>query len=101
LVAGLITAITVYQTAKPEEKLGIVGLDVPSKHDILQVERMNGKAGLAANDFLNWFYGLWQGRELGDTILFLSIAGFCGCLYLAHLKTDYPPAEKPRSDEDN
>jgi hypothetical protein len=102
LSAGLIAAVMVYRTAQPEEKLGIVGLDIPSKHDQLQTERLNGKAGLAANDFLEWYGSLWHGRKLGDTLLFLSLAGCAGCFYLAHIKTDLPVADETvKQDPDN
>jgi len=101
LATGLLAAVLVYRTSQSEEKLGILGLDIPSKHDLLQTERMGGKAGIAANEFTEWFQSLWHGRKLGDTLLVLSIAGFCGCFYLAHLKTDLPPTDDPTKENND
>src|SRR2546430_10298885 len=95
LAFGLLAAVQVYRTATPEEKLGIVGLDIASKRDVLQTEKMGGKAGIAANELTDWFSSLWHGRRLGDTLLVLSLAGCAGCFYVAHLKTDLPPNDDP------
>src|ERR1700746_1881511 len=82
LVGGLAAAVIVFYLAQPEEKLGILGVDVPTKRENLQLERMGGKSYILFNDINEWFSGLWHGRRLAYTIGVLSIAGFVSAVGL-------------------
>ncbi|MFZ0918042.1 MAG: hypothetical protein WAN04_14210 [Candidatus Udaeobacter sp.] len=95
LVVGLLAAAIVFSRALPDEELGIPGVDVLTKRDMLQLEKMGGKSYILFNDFNEWFASLWHGRRLAYTIGVLSVGGFLGCRWFADL-LDHAPA----SDDD-
>lgn len=39
-----------------------------------EVQRFGGKAALLFDDLGRWFSGLWRGKALGRTVLYLSLA---------------------------
>ena len=95
LVGGLAAAVIVFYLAQPDEKLGILGVDVPTKRENLQLERMGGKSYILFNDINEWFSSLWHGRRLAYTIGVLSIAGFVSCRCLADF-IEHEPASDDR-----
>ena len=95
LVGGLAAAVIVFYLAQPDEKLGILGVDVPTKRENLQLERMGGKSYILFNDINEWFSSLWHGRRLAYTIGVLSIAGFVSCRWFADL-IEHEPASDDR-----
>ena len=95
LVGGLAAAVIVFYLAHPDEKLGILGVDVPTKRENLQLERMGGKSYILFNDINEWFSSLWHGRRLAYTIGVLSIAGFVSCRWFADL-IEHEPAGDDR-----
>ena len=83
LVAGLIAASVIFATAQPEEKPGILGVDLPTNRDTMQLERMGGKSYILFHEFSEWFASLWHGRKLAYTIGVIAIGGFLGSRWLA------------------
>ena len=98
LVAGLLAATIIYCTARPDEQLGILGVDIPTKRQSLELERMGGKSYILFNDFNEWFASLWHGRRLGYTIGVLSIAGFLSCRWFADLLEHAPASDDHAND---
>jgi hypothetical protein len=96
LVVGLLAAAIVFSRTRPDEELGILGVDVLTKRDMLQLERMGGKSYILFNDFNEWFASLWHGRRLAYTIGVLSIGGFLGCRWFADL-LDHAPASDDKA----
>ena len=90
LLAGLGTAVFVYQTADTDAG-GALGYQIIGgtiypimpentkiyRHDL---EVYGGKAAVLADDFRRWFNGLWQGKTLAFTIavitILVSLTGF-------------------------
>jgi hypothetical protein len=95
LVGGLAAAVIVFYLAQPDEKLGILGVDMPTKRENLQLERMGGKSYILFNDLNEWFFSLWHGRRLAYTIGVLSIAGCLSCRWLADF-IGHEPASNDR-----
>jgi hypothetical protein len=95
LVAGIISAVILYSVARPDEALGILGVDVPTKREMLQLERMGGKSYILLNDLNDWFASLWHGQRLAYTVGVLSLAGFLGCRWLADLLAHPPQSAEP------
>jgi len=82
LLGGLGSAVAIYLTAG----------DVPadpfaefekSKKFAYELERMGGKAALAANDFNRWFAGLWQGESLAYTVAAITVIIAAGYYFVA------------------
>jgi hypothetical protein len=94
LLAGLLAAAIIYATAKPDEILGILGVDVRTNRDTLELEKMGGKSYVMLQDFLEWFSGLWHGQKLAYTIAVLSISGFLFSRWLAGFLADAPVVEE-------
>ncbi len=83
LLTGLLAAVWIYQTADEEVSLSgyeIVG-GVPraitadsSRRYRHELEHNGGKMAILMDDFLRWFYGLWEGKQLAITLAVLSTA---------------------------
>jgi hypothetical protein len=97
LLAGLLSAVIVYFTAPPppDEHPGILGLDIRTKRDRLQLERIGGSNYVLMKDFDDWFASLWHGRRLGATLGVLSLLGFLACRGLARLEDDLAANPEP------
>jgi hypothetical protein len=54
------------------------------------LERIGGKAAVAAAEFNEWFDGLWHGRRLAGTLAVLSI----GASLLCFLASKIPPPDE-------
>ena len=100
LVVGLLAAVIIFCTARPREELGILGVDVPTKRETLQLEKIGGKSYILFNDFDEWFASLWHGRRLAYTVGVLSIAGFLTCRWFADLLEHAPPSDDLREPND-
>jgi hypothetical protein len=46
-----------------------------------QLQRFGGKAAVLFDDFNRWFAGLWHGKSLGLTVIWLSVLAAL-CVYL-------------------
>jgi len=83
LVAGLSSAAAIYLVAddEPESTSYVIVGDAAypvdptrTKTYVRQLERFGGKAAVLFDDFNRWFAGLWQGKALGVTVGWISIA---------------------------
>lgn len=98
LVAGLLAAVIIFGMARPEERLGILGLDVQTNRQTFELERMGGKSYLLFHDLREWFVSLGHGRRLAYTVGALSFAGFLSCRWLADL-LEHAPASGPEEND--
>jgi len=81
LLVGLVSALVIYLAAPAEsdgmQEYDIVGghmyPNVPSKVYTHNLELYGGKMLLLTNDIGHWFYGLWYGKSLAVTIVWISI----------------------------
>jgi len=76
--AGFVAALAIYR-GQPAENEG----DLLSKRDIYQIEKLGGKEYVFGVEMNAWFTGVWHGRRLAYTVIFLSGAGCIGCFLLA------------------
>jgi len=65
------------------------------RHDL---EQFGGKAALMFDDFSNWFAGLWQGKALGKTIMWIGGLVSVALLLFAYYLPD-PPLHPAASGE--
>ena len=87
LVSGLLIAGLVYATRLPDNE----NVQFVSKREMLQMERIGGKANVLANELRLWFVGLWQGQNLAFTLAYLSVGGCGACFILAEFLTEGSP----------
>jgi hypothetical protein len=92
LVAGLLSAATIYLVADDEATatayviVGDVAYPVDptrTKTYVRQLERFGGKAAVLFDEFNRWFAGLWQGKALGVTIGWISVAAAVVIFWIA------------------
>jgi hypothetical protein len=83
LVAGLSSAAAIYLVAddEPESTSYVIVGDAAypvdptrTKTYVRQLERFGGKAAVLFDELNRWFAALWQGKALGITVAWLSIA---------------------------
>jgi ADP-dependent phosphofructokinase/glucokinase len=72
LFVGLGSAIAIYLTAGEAPNDPFAEFEKSKKY-AYELERMGGKAALAANEFNKWFSGLWQGETLAYTVAVITI----------------------------
>lgn len=82
LMTGFSSATAIYLTAVEPAADPFAEFE-HSKKFAYELERMGGKAALAAHDFNKWFTGLWQGHTLAYTIAFLTIVIAAGYYFIA------------------
>ena len=87
LLVGLGSAITIYLTAVNDSDNA---LDFEnSKMYIHDLELYGGKANVLAEEFRNWFAGLWHGKSLSYTVACITLVISFGVFFVAnHLPPD-------------
>ena len=78
LIAGLLSGAAIYFSADEDAALStsyVVVID-PSvtKTYVRELRRFGGQAAVLFDEFNRWFAGLWQGKALGVTIDWISVA---------------------------
>ncbi|HNC24326.1 MAG TPA: hypothetical protein PLU52_08980 [Opitutaceae bacterium] len=84
LAAGLIAAVVIYALAEPEEDRLLLGVNVRTNRDTLDLQKMGGKSYVVFHDFSQWFAARWQGEQLAYTVAFLAFATFVVSRWLAN-----------------
>ncbi len=104
LVAGLCGALLIYLTAgedtEGDEGSEIIIVDgkaypIPlsgTKMYRRELQRFGGKAALLFDDFNRWFTGLWHGKSLAVTVVWITAFISLGVFLFARL---LPPDPKP------
>jgi hypothetical protein len=82
ILAGWGSSLVIYLTAS-EAAVDPMAEFEQSKKFSYELERMGGKAALAANDFNKWFAGLWQGETLAFTVAVITIIIAAGYYFIA------------------
>jgi hypothetical protein len=84
LIGGLLAAVIIYFRAPLEQARELIlGIDVRTNRDVLQLEKVGGKSAVFTADFEEWFATIWHGKRLAYTVGVLSIAGCAGCYLFA------------------
>jgi hypothetical protein len=73
LVIGMGSSLLIYSTASEIDTENILGNPLnESKSYRRSLELYGGKANLLASQFMQWFNGLWHGKDLGITIAWIT-----------------------------
>ena len=73
LVLGLASALGMYLAADEAPASAALAEMHGSKPYVHQLERFGGKAAVMFDRFNRWFAGLWEGRQLGVTVAWITI----------------------------
>jgi hypothetical protein len=105
LLVGLGSAILIYLIAENDLKK-VLGYEVAgegvypitpedSRMYVHDMELFGGKAAVLANEFRNWFDGLWHGKSLAFTVACISIIISFGFFFVAkHIPFDLTSNER-------
>lgn len=98
-VVGIAISVLVYRNADPdpEDPFGYSGAE--TKVYLLQMEKIGGKANVAAAEFHDWFVGLWHGQNLGWTLGVISVVGAFLYWFIALHHVPAPPERPSTLDE--
>jgi hypothetical protein len=78
LLVGLGSSILIYLTADIASDSALINDFENSKKYMHDLELYGGKANVLANEFINWFVGLWQGKSLAFTVACITIVTALG-----------------------
>ena len=73
LALGLASALGIYLAANDAPASAALAEMHGSKPYVHQLERFGGKAAVMFDQFNRWFAGLWEGRQLGITVAWITI----------------------------
>ncbi len=96
LVAGLIAAAVLYALAEPEAPRGLLGVDVRTNRDTLDLQKMGGRSYVVFHDFSRWFADRWHGEQLAYTVATLALVSFVLSRWLANFLELPPVPTSPR-----
>ncbi len=114
LLAGMVSAVLIYRAAldEPTDEAGyqvVGGFVYPnatenSKRYVHDLQLYGGQAAILSDQFMRWFFGLWQGTSLAYTIgciaAFLSFVTFVVARNTSPgLKADLSSSDSRDSDE--
>jgi len=69
----LASALGIYLAAADDAGNAALAEMHGSKPYVHQLERFGGKAAVMFDQFNRWFAGLWEGRQLGVTVAWITI----------------------------
>jgi hypothetical protein len=83
LAVGLGSALAIYLRTAPKgpNPLGYEPED--TKQYLRDLELYGGKVNVLATEFMNWWDGLWQGRNLASTVAWLTVLAALAFWYTA------------------
>jgi len=83
LVLGLASALGMYLAADDAPASAALAEMHGSKPYVHQLERFGGKAAVMFDQFNRWFAGLWEGRQLGVTVAWITIVAAAAMFLVA------------------
>ncbi|HLX03121.1 MAG TPA: hypothetical protein VKS80_13520 [Trinickia sp.] len=84
LVAGFAGAAAVYLSA-PDDQGGDLGAGFEDyKASAFKYDRLGGRVFVVMVEIVQWLGGLWHGKQLAETLAFLSIGIALVCFVVAH-----------------
>lgn len=88
LISGFASSIVIYLSAGDEPYNPLAEYE-GSKKFAYELERIGGKGAVLANEFSNWFAGLWSGRQLAFTLACITALLAAGYYWIASGMTQH------------
>ncbi len=96
LLLGFGAAVLVYALAPPEQPEDPWRTDpLGQRRYARQMQVMGGKANLLTADFIEWFGGLWHGRNLAGTMGVLTLITTGGFRFVAGRRLIHAATSRP------
>ena len=96
LALGLGSALAIFLLAEPVRPDPLLGDPRANKKYLRELRVIGGKANVLADEFQDWFAGLWHGRTLAGTVAVLTVGGTLAFRFVALLPpVPEPPGDKP------
>jgi hypothetical protein len=83
LILGLASALGIYLAADEASGSAALAEMHGSKPYVHQLERFGGRAAVMFDQFSRWFAGLWEGRQLGITVAWITVLIAAGIFLVA------------------
>ncbi len=85
LSVGLLGSAIIYLAAdhEPDAETVYQFKQEDSKRYVHDMELYGGKANVVASNIRSWFAGLWAGKQLASTVVWLTVITFAAFLFLA------------------
>ena len=96
LLFGLGSALVIFLTAAPAPTDPLLDDPRAQKKYLRELRVIGGTANVLADEFQDWFAGLWRGRSLARTVAVLTVGSALAFRFVAS-HPDFaaaPPAEK-------
>jgi hypothetical protein len=92
LIGGSIAAARAYKVgAAYDARNAFMSDPIIAKQNDQRLEEIGGKSNVFANDFQQWFIGLWHGTHLAYTLAVLTFVVAGLCFFIAYFLPDFPP----------
>jgi hypothetical protein len=99
LLVGLVGAALIYVFAADDGDTDLANEIASRKMYKHNLELMGGKFAVYADQFNQWFAGLWHGRPLAYTVAVLAVAIALVCFWVARLMSVPVPSESDQERE--
>jgi hypothetical protein len=99
LLVGLVGAALIYVFAADDGDTDRASEIVSGRMYKHNLELMGGKFAVYADQFNQWFAGLWHGRPLAYTVAVLAVAIALVCFWVARLMSVPLPSESEQERE--
>ena len=99
MFVGLVSAALIYVFAEDDGDTDLAGEIASGRMYEHNLELMGGKFAVYADQFNQWFAGLWHGRPLAYTVAVLAVAIALVCFWVARLVSVPLPSEPDQERE--
>lgn len=96
LLLGFGSALVIYLTARPMAVDPLLGDPLANKKYLHELRVMGGKANELADEFQDWFAGLWHGEQLARTVAVLTVGVTLAFRFVAQHPAPDTPAPAAR-----
>ena len=83
LLVGLGSAVAIYVLAAPPDDDPLLADPRADRKYKRELAMYGGKANVVSVEFMDWFGGLWQGRNLAGTVAVLTVVATVGFRFVA------------------
>lgn len=95
LVVGLGAAAAIYALVEPPEDDPLLADLHSNRKYKRELAVYGGRANVVSAEFIDWFGGLWEGRNLAGTVAVITVVATLGFRFVATHSSGHATAAKP------